>query len=60
MELLLAIGAPTQRWRLPAELRESPIPAPVLTPDDLLDFHLMLEDPRWFESALTRPGADAR
>jgi hypothetical protein len=35
-------------WRLPAELTEARIGAP-LTPDDLLDFHLLLEGGDWYE-----------
>jgi hypothetical protein len=35
-------------WRLPAELGESRV-GPPLTPDDLLDFHLLLQDNAWFE-----------
>ena len=34
-----------QVWRLPAELTESRVGAP-LTPDDLLDFHLLLAERR--------------
>ena len=37
-----------QVWRLPAELTESRVGAP-LTPDDLLDFHLLLTGDDWFE-----------
>ena len=37
-----------QVWRLPAELTESRIGEP-LTPDDLLDFHLLLTGDDWFE-----------
>ena len=37
-----------QVWRLPAELGESRV-GPPLTPDDLLDFHLLLVDDGWFD-----------
>ena len=37
-----------QVWRLPAELTEARIGEP-LTPDDLLDFHLLLEGTDWYE-----------
>ena len=37
-----------QVWRLPAELNESRVGA-TLTPDDLLDFHLLLAGDNWFE-----------
>ena len=35
-------------WRWPAELAEPPA-GPPLTPDDLLDLHVLLEDDNWFE-----------
>ena len=37
-----------QVWRLPAELQETRS-GPVLTPDDLLDFHLLLQTESWFD-----------
>ena len=40
-------GVRMEVWRLPAELAE-PRVGPVLQPDDLLDFHLMLEGDDWF------------
>src|SRR4051794_15775353 len=45
VELLVAIGAPMERWHLPAELGESHLGAPALTLDDLLDFHFLLDSP---------------
>ena len=45
---LIAIGVPVERWHLPAELGESRPGGPILTPDDLLDFHLFLQRPDWF------------
>jgi hypothetical protein len=60
VQLLVAIGATIERWRLPAELSESRVSAPVLTLDDLLDFHLLLEDGTWLASVLTQSEADAR
>ena len=44
---LLVSAAPHERWRWPAELAE-PHSGPPLTPDDLLDFHVLLEDDDWF------------
>jgi hypothetical protein len=32
-----------QTWQLPDELHSHPPDAPALTPDDLLDFHMLLE-----------------
>ena len=36
------------RWSWPAELSE-PHSGPPLTPDDLLDLHVLLEDDTWFQ-----------
>jgi hypothetical protein len=35
-------------WRLPAELNETHV-GPPLSPDDLLDFHLLLGEDGWFD-----------
>ncbi len=48
VDLLVSSGVRMQVWRLPAELRE-PHYGARLTPDDLLDFHLLLRDDDWFE-----------
>ena len=48
VDLLVSSGVRMQVWRLPAELTETRIGAP-LTPDDLLDFHLLLEGNDWYE-----------
>jgi hypothetical protein len=44
--LLISVGVREEVWRLPAELREQRV-GPALTPDDLLDFHLLLEREDW-------------
>ncbi len=49
VDLLVGSGVRMQVWRLPAELQESHL-GPTLTPDDLLDFHLLLQSDGWFES----------
>ena len=49
VDLLVSSGVRMQVWRLPAELREPQYPGAPLTPDDLLDFHLMLERDDWFD-----------
>jgi hypothetical protein len=49
VDLLVGSGVRMQVWRLPAELNESHR-GPTLTPDDLLDFHLLLQTDGWFES----------
>jgi hypothetical protein len=46
--LLREVGCAEEVWRLPAELGEARGgPAPALTNDDLLDFHLLLRDDDW-------------
>ena len=52
VDLLVSSGVRMQVWRLPAELSESRVGAP-LTPDDLLDFHLLLAGENWFEQLAT-------
>lgn len=46
--LLVSVGVCEEVWRLPAELTEQHR-GPVLTPDDLLDFHLLLKRADWVE-----------
>jgi hypothetical protein len=48
IELLIAEGVTPCRWELPAELLEAH-DGPPLNLDDLLDLHLLLEDPDWFQ-----------
>jgi hypothetical protein len=55
VDLLVAAGVTLSTWRLPAELHERPGGAPI-THDDLLDFHLLLEDESWFERLATVSG----
>jgi len=59
VDLLVSSGVRMQVWRLPAELSEVRI-GPPLKPDDLLDFHLLLQREGWFESvaAQVRRGAE--
>ena len=47
VDLLVSSGVRMEVWRLPAELAE-PRLGPTLAPDDLLDFHLILEGDDWF------------
>ncbi len=49
VDLLVGSGVHVEVWRLPAELTEQRV-GPVLRPDDLLDFHLLLQRDDWFES----------
>ena len=48
VDLLVTAGAPQELWRWPAELAEEHV-GPPLTPDDLLDLHVLLEGDSWFE-----------
>ena len=47
IELLVSSGVRKQVWRMPAEVREPHYSGEALTPDDLLDFHLLLERDDW-------------
>lgn len=49
VELLISSGVPLEMWRQPAELSE-PRSGPPLTPDDLLDFHVLLQQPDWMDA----------
>ena len=54
VDLLASSGVKMDVWHLPAELWEArPTGAPV-SYDDLLDFHLMLQDETWFEQLAER------
>ena len=44
--LLVSVGVEEERWRLPTDLTEQHT-GPALTPDDLLDFHLLLQRDDW-------------
>lgn len=48
VDLLVSSGVRMQVWRLPAEMHEARAGA-ALTPDDLLDFHLHLQEDDWFD-----------
>ena len=48
VQLLISGGVRASVWELPEELGE-PHDGAVFTHDDLLDFHLLLEQPDWFE-----------
>jgi hypothetical protein len=47
IDLLVASGVAWTTWRMPAELHEQHVGAPI-THDDLLEFHQMLESSDWF------------
>ena len=49
VQLLISGGVSATVWELPEEVRESHA-GPAFTFDDLLDFHLMLQQPDWFDS----------
>ena len=48
IQLLISGGVRALVWELPSEVLENH-EGPALTHDDLLDFHLLLEKPDWFE-----------
>ena len=48
VDLLVSSGVRMQVWRLPAELHESHHGS-AFVPDDLLDFHLLLQEDGWFD-----------
>lgn len=54
IELLIAEGVQPEMWSLPMEMLEDHA-GPPLTPDDLLDFHLVLERNDWFETLVNDP-----
>lgn len=49
VDLLVSSGVHMDVWHVPAELLEEK-DGPALNHDDLLDFHLLLEDDSWFEN----------
>jgi hypothetical protein len=49
VDILIAAGVRCVEWRLPAELAERPVGAPI-NHDDVLDFHEMLSGESWFET----------
>ena len=59
VDLLVSSGVRMQVWRLPAELSESRVGAP-LTPDDLLDFHLLLAGEKLVRAARDRSASLAQ
>ena len=48
VDLLVASGVRLDEWRLPAELAEPRVGAPI-NHDDLLDFHALLSTDTWFD-----------
>jgi hypothetical protein len=60
VDFLTSIGASLEAWYLPDELREPRPDGAPINHDDLLDFHLLLQDKGWFErlEGLVAGGAD--
>ncbi len=54
VDLLVSSGVRLAVWSLPAELEESHSGEP-LDYDDLLEFHLLLQEDGWFERGLNLP-----
>ncbi len=57
--LLVGAGAPHTAWHWPAELAE-PRVGPAISPDDLLDFHVLLQDEHWFDVLSASVPRDSR
>lgn len=51
VQLLISGGVAATVWELPEEFRETR-QGPAFTVDDLLDFHLLLEQADWFDRLL--------
>jgi predicted RNA-binding Zn-ribbon protein involved in translation (DUF1610 family) len=49
VDFLTSAGASLELWYLPDELREPRPDGPPVSHDDLLDFHLLLQQKDWFE-----------
>lgn len=48
VDLLVSSGVRLSVWSMPAELEE-PRYGPAISYDDLLDFHLLLQEDNWFD-----------
>lgn len=48
IDLLMSTGVDVQVFKAPAELFETHVGA-AITADDILDFHILLQDDSWFE-----------
>ncbi|MHB8671878.1 MAG: hypothetical protein ACYDAD_15180 [Acidimicrobiales bacterium] len=59
LDLLMTAGVPAEVWSLPEELWEKRDGAN-LTPDDILDLHLLLADDEAFTAGLATPAAPLR
>jgi len=53
--LLTSAGVEQEVWTRPTELDEHPA-GPAFTPDDLLDFHVLLQEDTWHERLLAASG----
>lgn len=49
IDLLVASGVSKTEWNLPLELKEHKA-GPSITLDDILDFHILLENDTWIEN----------
>lgn len=57
VDILVAAGVRCQEWHLPAELRERRVGEPI-SHDDVLDFHVLLDDDGWFETLAAMTDAE--
>ncbi len=51
IDLLISTGVDVQVFKVPAELSEIKS-GPAINADDILDFHIMLQDETWFDQLL--------
>ena len=49
VQILVSGGLKVRVWELPAELEEEKS-GPAITWDDVLDFHMLLDDDAWFDN----------
>ncbi len=53
VDVLVAAGVDCETWRMPAELGERKAGLDVISHDDVLDFHDLLNTPDWFVTLAT-------
>jgi len=51
IDLLMSTGVDVQVYKAPAELSETKS-GPVINADDILDFHILLQEEAWFDQLL--------
>lgn len=59
IDLLMSTGVDVQIYKAPAELSEIKS-GPVINADDLLDFHIMLQEDTWFDQLVSDTRSSSR